>query len=594
MLALFLFLFFMLLGLTKGRNYPNFSISPWMKTTVLYGTSIVFIALILPKGGALLSWPWLEHQLGSQFPEIFAWRKDMVYSRAFGGDQPFDFAMTGFQPAGKPLGGPVSLKEDLVMAVEAPYPLYLRGNVKTIYRDNQWMNSEEPGQIFKPGDWLPGENQQGSQVQLTITHGHFATGTLFSPYQPLRISGISGGSLQVGQDQQLLLRGSAIYRKESYRVLAWISREMKAEEGAVTYPGELSPYWHLPVGLDQRIYQLGNTITKGMASPYEKAKAIEKYLREHYQYTLTPDWVPEGKEFVSYFLFESQEGYCTYFATAMVVLLRTQGIPARYVEGYRLPQESQGGVYQVLGTNAHAWVEAHMGPGGWVTFEPTPAFRILETEAATSRTGAQDGGEGVSFDEMEALLQWVLEQEEIEGQVASDLIVGSRSEVTDAVDNRDWSMEALMLKILGILLYGLLIGVIPLRIFYCILQYVRGVNRLKETKNNGRVQQLYWQTLHLLSLMNYGIQRGETPREYARRIHHHIYDRTLDFRQITEAYVMVQYSGEGTREGVALELWTLIWRLDKKLRIRLGLFSYLWMKYFQGRWMYYIPFKSWL
>lgn len=91
-----------------------------------------------------------------------------------------------------------------------------------------------------------------------------------------------------------------------------------------------------------------------------KAKAIEKYLRENYKYTLTPSEVPEGAEFVDYFLFEVKEGYCTYFATAMSVLLRASDIPCRYVEGF-LAKHENSFIRNVRGTDAHAWVEVNFG-----------------------------------------------------------------------------------------------------------------------------------------------------------------------------------------------------------------------------------------
>ena len=116
-------------------------------------------------------------------------------------------------------------------------------------------------------------------------------------------------------------------------------------------------------------------MTKDAKTDYEKAKVIEQYLKNNYTYTLTPGDVPKGYDFVDYFLFESKEGYCTYYATAMTILLRCVGVPARYVEGFLVTEENYqgGGRFDVLGSNAHAWPEVYLEGLGF-GFEPTASF----------------------------------------------------------------------------------------------------------------------------------------------------------------------------------------------------------------------------
>ncbi len=124
-------------------------------------------------------------------------------------------------------------------------------------------------------------------------------------------------------------------------------------------------------------------VLSGNSNRLEMAYMIQNYLAENCTYTLKPGKLPEGKEFVEYFLFESKEGYCTYFATAGVMLLRAAGVPARYVEGYRFnPYEQtpcldasvtngERAVY-VLDSSAHAWVQIYLDGIGWVDMEMTP------------------------------------------------------------------------------------------------------------------------------------------------------------------------------------------------------------------------------
>ena len=125
----------------------------------------------------------------------------------------------------------------------------------------------------------------------------------------------------------------------------------------------------VPKGVDVRVYELTEEITKGSASPYEAVTAIQDYLIQNGRYTLTPGYVPEGEDFVSWFLLNGMNGYCMYFASAMTLMARIAGLPARYVEGYLV---KDGGENVITGQDAHAWSEVYFKGFGWVTFDATP------------------------------------------------------------------------------------------------------------------------------------------------------------------------------------------------------------------------------
>ena len=134
-------------------------------------------------------------------------------------------------------------------------------------------------------------------------------------------------------------------------------------------------YTKLPDTLPDRVKELAEEITKGYDTKYDKLKAIEAYLNQ-YKYTLSPEKVPQGDDFIDYFLFESKEGYCTSYATAMAVLGRCIGIPTRYVEGFvvRFNNQDKKGRYLVKNSQAHAWAEAYIEGVGWIPFEATAPF----------------------------------------------------------------------------------------------------------------------------------------------------------------------------------------------------------------------------
>jgi protein-glutamine gamma-glutamyltransferase len=133
-------------------------------------------------------------------------------------------------------------------------------------------------------------------------------------------------------------------------------------------------YLQLPPQLDPRIKKLATDITARSKNDYDRAADIRRYLIGHYSYTLNLTG-PAGRngDPLAYFLFTSRAGHCEYFATAMTVMLRTLGVPARYVTGF-LPGEYNdvGGDYIIRGSDAHAWVEVFFRGYGWVTFDPTP------------------------------------------------------------------------------------------------------------------------------------------------------------------------------------------------------------------------------
>ena len=123
----------------------------------------------------------------------------------------------------------------------------------------------------------------------------------------------------------------------------------------------------------ERVRALAQEITRSKTSAYEKAQAIEAYLSRNYRYSL--DLSP-GRQTrpLEEFLFERKTGYCEHYATAMVVLLRNVGVPARLVTGFLATEWNEyGNYYLVRQRDAHAWVEVHLPNSGWVTMDPTPA-----------------------------------------------------------------------------------------------------------------------------------------------------------------------------------------------------------------------------
>jgi transglutaminase-like putative cysteine protease len=143
-------------------------------------------------------------------------------------------------------------------------------------------------------------------------------------------------------------------------------------------------YLQLPADLPNRVRDLALDLTVGMDNSYDRASVIQTYLRQ-FPYNLDVPAPPVGRDAVDFFLFDLQQGYCNYFASAMTVLARSAGLPARLVTGYRT------GGYDYLNQrfiireqNSHAWVEVYFSGIGWVEFEPTSGVPIFPHPGGTT------------------------------------------------------------------------------------------------------------------------------------------------------------------------------------------------------------------
>jgi protein-glutamine gamma-glutamyltransferase len=185
-------------------------------------------------------------------------------------------------------------------------------------------------------------------------------------YRTLQID--SGGAVSDSDSQ----RSVSIYEADS-DISTPSAKQLR--EAGTDLPQFALAYLQLP-RLDPRIPQLATQITTSASTNYDKATAVELYLRTHYGYTLQ---LPQSlvADPLANFLFERKQGHCEYFASSMAVMLRTLSIPARVVNGFRSDEFNDlTSNYVVRAKNAHSWVEAYFPGYGWVTFDPTPAGAI--------------------------------------------------------------------------------------------------------------------------------------------------------------------------------------------------------------------------
>jgi hypothetical protein len=261
---------------------------------------------------------------------------------------------------------------------------YLRGEIFTGYTGAGWERVElRPGADELELEFLsmPSGSYRTIQQQIYILAEHddvlFALNTPALPGE--------GTSLYFTEpDGSSLLRGTV----ESYEVTSWnpMTAEALLTLASDRYPTPIQEtYLQLPDSIPQRVRDLAARITAGADSSFEKALRIQDYLRQVYLYSTEVPPPPAERDIVDYFLFEAPGGFCSYYASAMVVMLRAKGVPARMVTGFFVSEyDAERGAYRVPASAAHAWVEVFFRNHGWIEFEPTPIRQAPNFEHETA------------------------------------------------------------------------------------------------------------------------------------------------------------------------------------------------------------------
>jgi transglutaminase-like putative cysteine protease len=215
-------------------------------------------------------------------------------------------------------------------------------------------------------------------------------------WQPVSVSGEMTNQVLVGPDGGLTVGGTvpAGTTMEVTSQIPSTTPENLSEAGR-NYPQDIrEQYTQLPESTPDRVGERTAQITQGTETPYQTAVTIEEWLETNREYSLEVDR-PDGN-IADAFLFEMDRGYCTYYATTMITMLRSQGIPARMAVGYTPGEPVGDDEYLVRGLNSHAWVEVYFPDVGWVEFDPTPAAsREAVEQGAFEGDGGASAGVGV-------------------------------------------------------------------------------------------------------------------------------------------------------------------------------------------------------
>ena len=309
----------------------------------------------------------------------------------------FSLFMEGYYPQGRnQLGGKPNPSENVVMQVSTPRTAYLRGVILNQYTGRNWQNTTNSRRylwqssrfaahrtfLFNedlPQQFVRNSLCNPSTVSVRILRKDNAS-TLFVP-QRLRSISPGGDLVPYFSNSSELFVTRNLKEGDTYSVTAPLF--LAGDPGLGTlievcstleddrYDQIVETYTELPDHLEEPVYALAREAASVAAAPYDRALSLQTWLGRSYRYTLDVDNQPGNMDFVTRFLLETREGYCTYFASAFTVLCRMIGLPARYVEGF-LADPDENGEAIVTGLSAHAWTEVYFKGFGWLTFDPTP------------------------------------------------------------------------------------------------------------------------------------------------------------------------------------------------------------------------------
>jgi len=305
-------------------------------------------------------------------------------------------------------------------------------------------------------------------------------------------------------------------------------------------------YTQLPEGLPVRVDKLAEKIIKDEQNRFDQVKAIEQYFHQNgFQYETANVPIPSPKQdYVDQFLFDSKIGYCDNYSTSMVVMLRTQGIPARWAKGFTsgnmVGQEEIDkytyDVYEVTNANAHSWVEVYFPDAGWVPFEPTQGFSNpsnFEQRAIDQPSINDKKDEQLKKEEKEKPVPQHKAEEKKLLKSDEDKQLKPREE--------SGTEHNTMLYIIGLVIVILLaVAIVVYRKRWQIK--ATQIRKKLHNGNSNAEENAYRYVLELLASKGLPKANGETMREYAERVKSiGVYD---EMTELTRLYEQQIYSGQ--------------------------------------------------
>lgn len=404
------------------------------------------------------------------------------------------------------LSGPVRLSQRVVMQVLADEPHYWRGATYDIWTGRDWLTSDKlPLSRTEKQAVLPQRFGLRKRTKFTFEVNQSRSDLIYTPDEPVLLS-VPYKILSRSNDAALSDFSALRAKKPAIPSMKYSVEAMTSIAGAddlraapVDVPDWARRYTQLP-DVPQRVRDLSNTLSRGRRNNYDKVFAIQEFLRR-YPYTLDVKAAPPDRDAVEYFLFDLKQGYCDYFASAMVVLLRIQGIPARMATGYVSGKfDNNTHKFVVTEEEAHSWPEVYFPNYGWMAFEPS-GYRppIVRQEASAA---SPIGGDYVDCYEYGECTDYT--DADIAGLLPEGRDSGPIIGVNSTDQSRNWTAFLIWTAILAVVAGGA---------FWA-------VSRIGGRRSTAReeVQRAYRLMTFFGGLFGMRRKPSETPLEYARSL----------------------------------------------------------------------------
>jgi len=324
------------------------------------------------------------------------------------------------------LGRGGELTDVLVMTVQTPARpaagarYYWRARVYDHYADGRWYSVafSTTHSVSSPDLIFP---ELGGRRPVTFTFTPaFPIATLYVAPQPRWVSLPSQADLAFNPDGvadlAALHAATPLEAGETYQARSSLSDVTVAQLRAAAddYPVWVTDrYLEVPSTVTTRTLELARQIAADLDNPYDVAAAATSYLRANIAYTDTIPSPPPGQEPLDWFLFDLRRGFCNYYASAEVILLRSLGIPARLAVGYAQGERQAGShTYLVRQENAHSWPEVYFPGLGWIEFEPTVSQVPIRRPSGEDQAGGAAASENDTGDEYRDRLEELLALED--------------------------------------------------------------------------------------------------------------------------------------------------------------------------------------
>lgn len=367
----------------NGVLYPEFLSLSFLHFTFWAALLLLVAAWVMPlapESEALVgAWDRLTGPIAERTSSL---------SRVFAGvhsKKPVDVHQFG---STLPFQGRIALGRSPVMDVRSDEGGFVRAQVYEIYTPMGWQTGErgqgteveDPAEVTLADVLTHGNQRRAVTIEVTADAVRDAIFTLGEPVAvDVPSEAEVGGS---AADIVALRPAGSLKGGDTYVVVGSVSAATVEElrEAASDYPaGIADTYLQLPDDMPPSVAGLARDLTQYAQNPYDKASAIESYLRT-YPNDFDIPLTPPGRDTVDYFLFELRRGYFDYHASAMVVMLRSIGIPSRLAVGHVLEEaarDPESNTYAVTESSAFAWPQAYFPGLGWVDFNPTPTQPLV-------------------------------------------------------------------------------------------------------------------------------------------------------------------------------------------------------------------------